>query len=605
MPLTKSFNKLGGSEVMKNFSKPKDMKNTFNMLLKYLGTEKKLMFSFIIFLIINSLASFAPSMITAPLIDELVAVKNFKNLAINTLIKYIIILAVIALIGVISNYAYNFLALKLSQKTVNRIRKDLFARMKYLPIRYFDSIAHGEIMSRFTNDMDNISDALNNSLPQLISSFITLIGTLAVMIYLSPILVLVTCLMLPLMLKSSSMILNMSRQSFRNQQKNLGILNGFIEETMEGQKVVKAFCYEKNIKAKFDECNENYRSAAAKSQIYSGIIMPIMFNINNINYALSTAIGAVLILLNQLTIGRLTSFLQLARQFARPVADLSSQFTTVQSALAGAERIFEIMNEQQENQNIESQVELDKNILHDVKFSNVTFGYLPEKIVLKNISFTAKPGEKIALVGSTGAGKTTIANLITRFYDTIDGSIEIDGINIKKFSLKNLRALIGTVLQDTHLFDGTIIENIRYGRLDATDEECIEAAKLSNADSFIKRLPHGYNTVIHEDGNNLSQGQRQLLNIARVAVSSPAILIFDEATSSVDTRTEELIENGMNKLMSKCTTFVIAHRLSTIKNANTILVIENGEIIEHGSHNDLINERGRYYQLCSGQYELK
>lgn len=590
-----------------NFSKPKNIKSTFSRLMKYVGTEKVLFYIFVVSVIINSISICIPSMITAPLIDKLIVIKNsaMLNNAINTLFKYLCLLAAVQLVGIITNYACNFISLSLAQKTVNSIRKDLFAKMEYLPIKYFDSIPHGEIMSRFTNDMDNISDALNNSLPNLISSAITLLGTFCAMIYLSPLLAIVTCLMLPVMFKSSSFIIKISGENFRSQQKTLGALNGFIEETMEGQKVVKAFCYEENIKSSFDKYNDNYREAATKAQIYSGIVMPIMMNINNINYAVSTTIGAVLILFNWLTIGRLTSFLQLARQFGRPISELSSQFTTVQSALAGAERIFEVIDQEIEPQNSQSKLTLDNNKAYDVKFNNVIFGYVPEKIVLNNVSFYAKPGQKIALVGSTGAGKTTIANLITRFYDIEHGSITINDINIKEFSLKNLRSALGIVLQDTHLFDATVMENIRYGRLDATDEECIEAAKLSNAHLFIKRLPNGYETVLHEDGQNLSQGQRQLLNIARVAVSQPSILILDEATSSVDTRTEQLIENGMNKLMNGRTTFVIAHRLSTIRNADAILVIENGQIIERGDHDDLINQKGRYYQLCTGQYELK
>ncbi len=546
-------------------------------------------------------------MITAPLIDKLILIKNLNMVssATPTILKYLGFLAGVQIISVATNYLCNFLTLDISQKTVNRIRKDLFAKMEYLPIKYFDSIPHGEIMSRFTNDMDNISDCLNNSLPNLISSSITIVGTFCAMIYLSPLLAIVTALVLPIMLKSSSLTIKMSRENFRSQQKNLGALNGFIEETMEGQKVVKAFCYEENIKNIFDKYNEEYQKAATKAQIYSGIIFPILININNINYALSTTIGAVLILFKWLTIGRLTSFLQLARQFGRPIAELSTQFTTIQAALAGAERIFEVIDQDVEIQNSQSQLTLDNNKAYAVKFNNVVFGYVPEKIVLNDVSFYAKPGQKIALVGSTGAGKTTIANLITRFYNIEQGSITIDDIDIKNFSLKHLRSALGIVLQDTHLFEGTVMENIRYGRLDATDEECIEAAKLSNAHQFIKRLPNGYQTILHEDGQNLSQGQRQLLNIARVAVSQPSILILDEATSSVDTRTEQLIENGMNKLMNGRTTFVIAHRLSTIRNANAILVIENGQIIERGDHEDLLNQKGRYYQLCTGQYELK
>lgn len=591
----------------KNFSKPKDIKSTFARLFKYISQQKKLFWIFVICIIVNSISICIPSMITAPFIDKLVSIKNLNMVssATPTILKYLAFLVCLQIIGVSTNYICNFLALNISQKTVNSIRKDLFAKMEYLPIKYFDSIPHGEIMSRFTNDMDNISDCLNNSLPNLISSGITIVGTFCAMIYLSPLLAIVTLFVLPLMLKSSSFIIKMSRENFRSQQKNLGALNGFIEETMEGQKIVKAFCYEENIKNSFDKYNDDYKQAATKAQIYSGIVFPILININNINYALSTTIGAVLILFKQLTIGRLTSFLQLARQFGRPIAELSTQFTTVQAALAGAERIFEVIDQDIEIQNSQSQLTLDNNKAYAVKFNNVVFGYVPEKIVLNDVSFYAKPGQKIALVGSTGAGKTTIANLISRFYNIDQGSITIDDIDIKNFSLRNLRSALGIILQDTHLFEGTVMENIRYGRLDATDEECIEAAKLSNAHQFIKRLPNGYETVLHEDGQNLSQGQRQLLNIARVAVSQPSILILDEATSSVDTRTEQLIENGMNKLMNGRTTFVIAHRLSTIRNANAILVIENGQIIERGDHEDLLNQKGRYYQLCSGQCELK
>ena len=597
-----------GHITKNNFVKAKDAKKTFSRLLKYLFKQKKLLVVFVFCLIINAITICLAPTLTAFLIDKLILIKDWRDILRERIVfgKYIFLLGLIYFIDVISDYVYRNFVLRLSQRTVNNLKKDLFSHVKFLPVKYFHSVKHGDIMSRFTNDMDNITDALNESLPNLISGLIILSGCICVMFFRNKILMLCAILMLIISFFLAKIILSVTRKYFRVQQKNLGELNAFVEESFECQKVIKAFCYENNIKDKFDIYNKSYKEIAIRAQTYSGFLEPIMFNINNINYAVTTMIGAILILNNLLTIGGLVSFLQLIREMAHPVAHLSGQIAMIQSALAGTERIFDVMDEKLEDINIleNKNLVLNKNDKYDVEFKNVVFGYDEKKIVLDNISFKAEAGKKIALVGATGAGKTTIAGLINRFYDVNHGEIKINNKNIKEFDLNELRSLVGVVLQDTHLFEMSVLENIRYGKLNATDQECIDAAKLANADGFIKNLANGYESVIYNDGENLSQGQRQLLNIARMAVSDAKILILDEATSSVDTRTEKLIQEGLDKLMIGKTSFIIAHRLSTIRNCDLILVIEKGKIIEAGNHDELIKNKLRYYDLCCGQYDL-
>ena len=590
------------------FGKPKNIKKTFGQLLKYVFKRKKLFFVFFVCVLINAATICIAPALTSFLIDKLFLLKSWNNILKARIFfgRYILLLGAIYLVDVLSDYIFRNLALKLSQRTVNEIKKDLFDHVKFLPVKYFDTVKHGDIMSRFTNDMNNISDMLNESLPNLISGVIILSGCIGIMLFRNKILLLCSVIMLCVSFLAAKIILTVTQKFFKIQQKNLGELNGFVEEAFGCQKIIKAFCYEDNIKKKFDIYNKNYREIAIKSQSYSGLLEPIMFNINNINYAVTTMLGAILILKNMLTIGGLVSFLQLIKEMAHPVAHLSGQVAMIQSALAGAERIFEVMDEKTEHIGILEEKKLDINLNdnYSVEFKNVVFGYDNKKNVLDNISFFAESGKKIALVGATGAGKTTIASLINRFYDINQGEIKINNKDIKEFDLRELRSLTGVVLQDTHLFEMSVLENIRYGNLNASDAECIKAAKLANADLFIKKLPNGYESIIYNDGENLSQGQKQLLNIARMAVSDAKILILDEATSSVDTRTEKLIQDGLNKLMQDKTSFIIAHRLSTIRNCDIILVIENGKIIESGSHDELIKNKFRYYELCKGQYEL-
>jgi ATP-binding cassette subfamily B multidrug efflux pump len=489
-----------------------------------------------------------------------------------------------------------------AQKIVNNIRKDLFSKIQTLPLRFFDSHSHGELMSRFTNDVDNISDSLNTSVTQLISSVLTLSGIFIMMLYISPLLTLVTMIVLPLMLWIASRIIKKSRNFFISQLTALGAVNGYVEEMISGQKIVKVFCYEENAAKEFEQLNENLRSKATKAQLYSGMMMPVIQNLGTVNFALTAAIGGLLAVLRGLDIGGLAAFLQYSRQFGRPVTEISNQYNNMQGALAGAERIFEILDQTPEKADAPDAKSLIR-VKGAVVFKDVTFGYNPDKEVLKHISLEVSAGEKIALVGSTGAGKTTIMNMLPRFYDIQSGAITIDGVDIRNIKRQDLRRQLGMVLQDTHLFTGTVMDNIRYGCLSASDEEVIAAAELAGANSFISRLPHGYKTILDNDGANLSQGQCQLLNIARAAVAKPAILILDEATSSIDTRTEQLIQVGLDRLMEGRTSFVIAHRLSTVRNANEILVLENGEIIERGNHEALLQERGKYYELYTGQFD--
>lgn len=599
------------------FKKPKNTKKVLKRMLEYIGKSKFLLIFVSISVLAATLCSVLASARLQPLIDKAIYPVFDKT----ELIKQLAILSSFYIFASLLNYLQSKIMVKIAFKTTNTIRKDLFNHLQSLPLRYFDSKTHGEIMSRFTNDVDNMQVMLEQSIVQLVSSMFTFAGIIVMMIYFNWRLFLVMVIFLGIMVWITSFIGGKTRKYYREQQNNLGAMNGYIEETVEGMKVVKVFNHEQEAVEEFQNLNESFRKSATKANFYSGIMGPCSAGVNNTAYALITIIGALMVIANPIfTVGKLTSFLTYTRQFSQPINQITNQMNNIFSALAGAERVFEIMDMSPEID--EGTVTLKEKFENgerkwywndggkltpvegNVIFNDVTFGYVPEKTVLKNISLYAKTGQKIAFVGSTGAGKTTITNLINRFYDIQDGSITYDGIDIKRIKKDDLRKSLSIVLQDTHLFTGTVMDNIRYGRLDATDEECINAAKLASAHSFIRRLPEGYNTFISGDGENLSQGQRQLLAIARAAVAKPAVLILDEATSSVDTRTELHIERGMDRLMMGRTVFVIAHRLSTVRNSNAIMVLEQGEIIERGNHDILLELKGRYYELCTGKAKL-
>ena len=621
--------------------KPKKTKETIFRILRYLKTQKLKLFLVSVCMIIHTVSSLVGSYMLAPIINRLsltiapnieLKYSAFEKLAdefisllqstlfpvirlqsATTLYTYketicyviaaLIILMSIYAITIVSTYVQARLMLSVSQSTLENIRNDLFEKVQSLPVRFHDNHPTGEIMSRFTNDVDNIGMMLDHSLISIISGAITLIGTFVFMITTNWILTLITIVFIPLFIKISGSIAKRSRKYYSGQQAALGAVNGYIEETVTGQKVVKVFNHEHVCEEEFEKLNDDLREKQFKSQFYGGIMGPIMGNTSQISYACTIGLGGILMCTTGFTPGALTLFAQYSRQFSRPINELSHQVSTLFSALAGAERVFNVMDMAPEEPDVDNAVSAD-DIKGDVILDNVTFGYNPDKTILKNISLWAKAGQKIAFVGSTGAGKTTITNLLNRFYDISEGKITIDGVDLKDFNRDSLRRNIAMVLQDTHLFTGTVMENIRYGRLDATDEEVITAAKVASAHSFIMRLSDGYNTMLEGDGANLSQGQRQLINIARAALSKAPILILDEATSSVDTRTERHIEHGMDRLMKNRTTFVIAHRLSTVRNSNAIMVLENGEIIERGDHDDLLEQKGRYYELYTGLKEL-
>ena len=553
--------------------------------------------------IANTVASLAGSYMLRPLINKYIVPTDGSAGSIAGLAGGLAVLAVIYLVGVAANYLQARLMLEIAQGALLRIRTDLFEKMQALPVKYYDTNSNGDLMSRFTNDVDTIGNMLSNTLVQLFSGILSVIGTFALMVYTNVYLTVITVVMLPLMMKAGGFVASRSQKYFSAQQSALGAMNGYIEETITGQKVVKVFCHEDIAEEEFDILNKDLRDKQIKAQFLGGLMGPVMGNLSQVNYSLTACIGGLLCVLKGFDVGGLTVFLNFSRQFSRPINEISMQVSNVFSALAGAERVFSVMDAEPEQPDDADAVTMEGMKGH-VALEHVTFGYNPDKVILKDISLYAKPGQKIAFVGSTGAGKTTITNLINRFYDIQSGSITIDGVDIRHIKRDELRQNIAMVLQDTHLFTGTVMENIRYGRLDATDEEVIAAAKTASAHSFIMRLPKGYDTVLESDGANLSQGQRQLLNIARAAVSKAPILILDEATSSVDTRTEKHIERGMDHLMAERTTFVIAHRLSTVRNANAIMVLENGEIIERGDHDDLLLQKGRYYELYTGMSEL-
>ena len=613
---------------------------TLMRLLSYVWNYYKVECVFVaIGIAVSSLAAVAGNLFIKNLIDEyIMPFLSENNPSFAPLVRALLIMAGIYYIGTFATFLYARLMVNVTQGTLKRIRDDMFTHMERLPIKYFDTHAHGDIMSCYTNDTDTLRQMISQSIPQMLSSVITIVSTFISMIVLSIPLTLLIIVMVAVMVGAVRKIGSKSGKYFIRQQKDLGVLNGYIEEMMEGQKVVKVFCHEEETKKKFYELNNGLFDSAKNANIYANILMPVMANLGNINYVITLAVGSILAIngVGGLTLGALASFLQLTRSFNMPITQVSQQFNSIIMALAGAERVFDLLDEPVEEDHgyvtlvnaveepdgtlKESPVrtgiwawkhphQADGTITYeklqgDVVFNGVDFGYTDDKIVLHDIKMYAKPGQKVAFVGATGAGKTTITNLINRFYDIQDGKIRYDGININKIKKPDLRRSLGMVLQDTHLFTGTVADNIRYGKLDATDEEVIAAAKLANAHYFITKLPQGYDTVLSGDGSELSQGERQLLAIARAAIADPPVLILDEATSSIDTRTETIVQSGMDKLMKDRTVFVIAHRLSTIKNSDVIMVLDQGRIIERGDHESLLAEKGRYYQLYTGAFEL-
>ena len=613
---------------------------TLMRLLSYVWNYYKVECVFVaIGIAVSSLAAVAGNLFIKNLIDDyIMPFLSENNPSFAPLVRALLIMAGIYYIGTFATFLYARLMVNVTQGTLKRIRDDMFTHMECLPIKYFDTHAHGDIMSCYTNDTDTLRQMISQSIPQILSSVITIVSTFISMIVLSIPLTLLIIVMVAVMVGAVRKIGSQSGKYFIRQQKDLGVLNGYIEEMMEGQKVVKVFCHEEETKKKFYELNDGLFDSAKNANIYANILMPVMANLGNINYVITLAVGSILAIngVGGLTLGALASFLQLTRSFNMPITQVSQQFNSIIMALAGAERVFDLLDEPVEEDHgyvtlvnaveepdgtlKESPVrtglwawkhphQADGTITYeklqgDVVFNGVDFGYTDDKIVLHDIKMYAKPGQKVAFVGATGAGKTTITNLINRFYDIQDGKIRYDGININKIRKPDLRRSLGMVLQDTHLFTGTVADNIRYGKLDATDEEVIAAAKLANAHYFITKLPQGYDTVLSGDGSELSQGERQLLAIARAAIADPPVLILDEATSSIDTRTETIVQSGMDKLMKGRTVFVIAHRLSTIKNSDVIMVLDQGRIIERGDHESLLAEKGRYYQLYTGAFEL-
>lgn len=621
------------------FAKPQDAKATLKRIFSYMYGFKAQLGIIIFCIVISVSAGIAGNYMLRPLIDNHIEpLIGQDNPDLSGFISTIITMAVIYFSGAVCSYIYQRMMVNITTTTLFRIRTDLFNKMESLPIRYFDKHTHGELMSLFTNDADAIREMLGNSVAQFISSSITIIAVFTIMVIYSWQLTILVIVMLFIIIKVIGVIGKNSGKGFKDQQSALGKVNGYIEELIEGQKVVKVFCYEDKANERFNELNDTLCDAATRANTYANILMPIMNNLSYFHYAITAVAGGIMTVngIGGMTVGTVVSYLQFTRSFSQPITQLSQQLNSVLTALAGAERIFKVIDETPEEDNgyvtlVNAEIAPDGTITETdkhtgiwawkhphkadgsityakvegkVEFDDVVFGYEPNKTVLNGISLYAKSGQKIAFVGSTGAGKTTITNLINRFYDVPDGKIRYDGININKIKKDDLRRSQSIVLQDTHLFTGTVMDNIRYGKLDATDEEIYAAAKLANADSFIRHLANGYDTMLTADGANLSQGQRQLLAIARAAVADPPVLILDEATSSIDTRTEALIEKGMDSLMEGRTVFVIAHRLSTVRNSQAIMVLENGKIIERGNHDTLIAEKGKYYQLYTGMFEL-
>lgn len=640
------------------YKRPKDTKKAIKHLLVYLGHYKWMFMLVALLVLISAGANVAGTYLVKPVVNHFIVPGDMEGL-----LKAVIAMGVMYACGALCTFGYNRIMVKVSQKVIQDIRNDLFAHVQKLPLKYFDAHTHGELMSRFTNDVDTVQEAMNNSFAMIIQSFIMLFGTLIMMMVLSVRLSVIVIVFLVIMFFFIKFNSKHSKKYFNRQQEELGKINGFVQEMMAGQKVEKVFNHEQKNFEKFCEMNESFRKESTNALAFAGMMIPTIVSLSYLNYAISACVGGLFTLKGLMDLGSLSSYLIYVRQSAMPLNQFTQQVNFLLSALSGAERIFDMMDEKPEidegivtlcnavrnadgsltecsqytgvfawkvpaelntywnsasyKEKVKSQP-IDKNmdkaaandgtylveLRGDVRFKNVVFGYVPGKTILNDVTLYAKPGQKIAFVGSTGAGKTTIINLINRFYDIQSGSITYDGIDIKDIKKDDLRKSLAMVIQDTHLFTGTIADNIRYGKLDATDEEVRNAALIANADSFIRRLPDGYNTMLYSDGSNLSQGQRQLLAIARAAIAKAPVLILDEATSSVDTRTEGLIEKGMDAIMEGRTVFVIAHRLSTVRNSKAIMVLEKGQIIERGSHDELLEQRGRYYQLYTGQFEL-
>ena len=615
----------GGGPNKHGFQRPRNTKKTFLRLLGYLGKYKLLLILVALCLLLSSIASVATGYLLKPILNDYIIPGDFPSL-----LKMLFLQGGVFIISALCSYVYSRLMVYVAQRAVATIREDLFNKMQELPVSYFDTHLSGDMMSRFTNDMDTVSEMIGNSFASLLSNVLTFVATFVMMLVMNPLLTLITVAFLFLMLLVVKTIGGKSRVNFQRQQQTLGALNGYIEEMIEGQKVIKVFSHEEKAMEAFSKLNEDYRVAGTMAQSYAGAMMPAMANLSRIDYAITCCVGGLLAIRGVFDVGSLGAYLLYVKQVSQPINGISQQVNVILAAAAGAERIFDMMDappEADEGKTVLVRVEKEGDTLTetqrrtghwawkkpdgalvelrgDVRFHDVTFSYDGEKTVLHNISLFAKPGQKIAFVGSTGAGKTTITNLINRFYDVQEGTITYDGIDVKDIAKDSLRRSLGMVLQETQLFTGTIADNIRYGKPDATDEEVRAAARLANADTFIRHLPKGYDTMLTGGGSDLSQGERQLLSIARAAVSDPPVLILDEATSSIDTRTEKLIEKGMDSLMEDRTVFVIAHRLSTVRNAQAILVLEKGEIIERGDHEALLEEKGRYYQLYTGSAEL-
>ncbi|MEA5084704.1 MAG: ABC transporter ATP-binding protein [Lachnospiraceae bacterium] len=586
-----------GHNAMMKPQKAKDTKGTAMRLLKYLGKHKSKLIIICILVIMSTVMTTAATRIMGIAIDEFIGKGN-----INGLIKLCLMLVVLYVMASFFTWLQGVTMINIAQQTVAQLRKEVFDKLQKLPLKYFDTNSHGEVMSRVTNDVDNISTTLNQSISQVLSSILTVAFTIVAMLLLSPVLTLVSILVIPVMIGLTKFITSKSRKHFSTRQKKLGKLNGYIEEVISGQKVVKVFTREEKEIEEFNVINKDLLSSGIKAEIYSGVIGPLSSALNNMSYALIAGCGGLMIVAGfPMSVGTISAFLSYSKQFTRPLNEIANLASTIMSALAGAERVFAVLDEKEELADVDDAYNL-KDIEGTVVLENVNFSYEEGNPILKNINLYAKPGQTIALVGPTGAGKTTIINLLTRFYDIQSGTITIDGHNIKDIRRDSLREALGIVLQDTYLFTGTIEENIRYGRLGATFEEIKAASKLANAHEFIKRLPDGYNTVLTDGGGNLSQGQRQMISIARAILSDPAILILDEATSSVDTRTEMKIQEAMHNLMQGRTNFVIAHRLSTIKDADLIAVIDGGNIIERGNHQQLLEKKGFYYNLYMSQF---